>query len=184
LDSYKKQRVKAGLYFGILIAIFSIAEDLLRSNNYSFNQILKYIALALISGAIAGLVFGFLIGLFMKSKYVNAAVKIETETGENILFETLANHFKGIEAVGGKLYLTNKRLIFKSHKLNINNHQLSILLNDIIAINRYKTLGIINNGLSVVTKDNTGEKFVVNDIKEWLSHLTSESNLILQNSMQ
>jgi len=46
----------------------------------------------------------------------------------------------GAEAVGGKLFLTNRRLVFKSHKLNIQNHELSIHLIDIANVGRYKKL--------------------------------------------
>ncbi len=77
-----------------------------------------------------------------------------------------------MEGVGGRLYLTNKRLVFKSHKLNIQNHQLSINLIDVIGFNKYKTLGIINNGLSIQTAQNTTEKFVVEQADEWINKLT------------
>ncbi|ANE53547.1 hypothetical protein SY85_16480 [Flavisolibacter tropicus] len=94
-----------------------------------------------------------------------------------MLFETGANHFKGAEGVGGKLYLTNKRLVFKSHKYNIQNHELSMRLSDIDKADRYKTLGIVNNGLAVTTAGGTIEKFVVQQPDQWLSQLTEKSGL-------
>jgi hypothetical protein len=82
---------------------------------------------------------------------------------EFILLEKDANHFKGLEAVGGRIYLTNNRIIFKSHSLNIQSHTMSFLWTEINHTVRYKTLGLINNGIELHLKNNTIEKFVVED---------------------
>lgn len=116
-------------------------------------------------------------GLFAKSKFVSQTTKIDIDPDENIMFETPANHFKGIEGVGGRLYLTNRRLIFKSHKLNIQNHQLSIDLSDIKHVDRYKTLGLVNNGLVITIITDKTEKFVVEKVEEWVKLLTEKNGL-------
>ncbi len=118
-----------------------------------------------------GLVFGWLIGKFVNSKLLTKGTEIVLEPSENILFETGANHSKGLEAVGGKLYLTNKRLVFKSHKFNIQGHELSIPLSDISKVERTKTWGLINNSLSITTTGNKIEKFVVEQPGEWINYL-------------
>ena len=38
---------------------------------------------------------------------------------EKIIKQSLANHWRGIESVGGRLFLTSQRLIFKSNAFNI-----------------------------------------------------------------
>ena len=53
-------------------------------------------------------------------------VAIELDTDEKEIKVAGANHVVGMEAVGGKLLLTNKRLVFKSHFLNIQTHQLDV----------------------------------------------------------
>ena len=173
----KRNRFRAGLSFGIAMAVFFILQTLLVNDKQATNQTIKSIALGLVAGAISGVLFGWLMGLFAKSKFVTQTTKIETDPDEHILFETPANHFKGIEGVGGKLYLTNKRLVFKSHKLNIQNHQLSIQLIDIKNVDRFKTLGLVNNGLSVITIDDKTEKFVVEQMENWIKYLTEKSGL-------
>ena len=173
----KRNRFRAGLSFGIAMAVFFILQTLLVNDKQATNQTIKSIALGLVAGAISGVLFGWLMGLFAKSKFVTQTTKIETDPDEHILFETPANHFKGIEGVGGKLYLTNKRLVFKSHKLNIQNHQLSIQLIDIKNVDRFKTLGLVNNGLSVITIDDKTEKFVVEQVENWIKYLTEKSGL-------
>lgn len=170
----KINRFKAGLGFGIAMAIYFIISRLWINDIHTSTEILKSVVTGVIAGAVSGFLFGWMIGLFAKSKFVKESVNIETITGEDILFETPANHFKGLEGVGGKLYLTNKRVIFKSHKLNLQNHQLSINLSDISGAERYKTLGIINNGLAINTRENTTEKFVVESAEEWIKQLANK----------
>ena len=49
-------------------------------------------------------------------------VQIDLVDNEKIEFAKGSNHFKG---VGGKLFLTNKRVLFKSHSINVQNHLLN-----------------------------------------------------------
>jgi hypothetical protein len=168
----KKFDFKAGLYFGILMTIFYIVQNLWKAEVLSTRIIEKFVVVGLISGAIAGLIFALFIGIFKASKFVNKTTIIETLPDENIVFQTPANHFKGAESVGGRLYLTTKRLVFKSHKLNIQNHELSINLTEIANINRYNVLGVIKNGLKVSLKNNQIEKFVVEQADEWIKKMS------------
>ncbi len=46
-------------------------------------------------------------------------MKTQLNINEEIIKKGGANLQKGIEAVGGFLYLTNERLIFESHKFNV-----------------------------------------------------------------
>lgn len=161
-------KVKAGLSFGVGMAVFFIADNLFKSDNLTTKEIFKSVISGLIAGAISGLLFGWMMGKFSRSKFFSD-IKINLDNDERLIFETPANHFKGIEGVGGKLFLTNKRLVFKSHKLNIQNHELSINFSEIMKVDKYKTPGLINNGLSIQTEKQTTEKFVVEKIDEWLS---------------
>ena len=173
----KKNKIKAGLIFGIAVTIFFIVQDLLTHDDLTTKNIITFIISGLFGGALAGLLFGWLTGLFSNSKFFTSGTKIDTDENEDILFETLANHFKGVEAVGGKLFLTNKRLVFKSHKLNIQNHQLTLNISDIQKVDRYKTMGLVNNGLSVTTINGSTDKFVVQQPDEWFNYLTDKNGL-------
>jgi hypothetical protein len=145
---------------------------LFTTDKVTYWEVVKIIMVGLTSGAIAGVLFGWLTGYFFKSNFVKNATKIETEPDETVLLETAANHFKGVEAVGGKLHLTNKRLVFKSHKLNVQNHEYSLPVENVKNVERFRTLGLVNNGLLIVTNDNLKEKFVVEHVKEWVNQLT------------
>jgi hypothetical protein len=173
----KRNKLKAALSSGIIMALTFFLIDMLTHDNLTTKDIIISVISAFISGAVGGVLFAWLSGLFLNSKLVTESTKIEIAPDETILFETGANHIKGAEAAGGKLYLTNKRLVFKSHKFNIQNHELSISLLDIDKVDRYKTLGLVNNGLSVITTGNKIEKFVVQQINEWIDQLGQKNGL-------
>src|SRR5688572_30022198 len=111
----KKSRIKAGLWFGTWMTIVFILADLFTLDQLTSIEVIKSIATGLFSGIISGLLFGWLIGVFVQSNFVKQTTKINIDKGEAILFETGANHLTRIEGAGGKMYLTNKRLVFKSH---------------------------------------------------------------------
>ena len=175
-----KPYLRAGLIFGNLMAIFFVITNLIELDNPSRDQILKSVLIGLISGTVSGTLFGLFLSLFAKSKFVDKTTKIELEPGETLVHETLANHFKGMEGVGGNLYLTDKRLVFKSHKLNIQNHELSMPLSSITRIERSKTLGILNNGLLIQQNEYKPEKFVVQGGSEWIQKIIATKNGIVQ----
>ncbi|WP_280772018.1 hypothetical protein [Salipaludibacillus daqingensis] len=78
-----------------------------------------------------------------------------------------ANMWKGLESVGGKLYLTKENLIHVPHRLNFQSEKYSVALSDIDSIEFYNTLKIMPNGLIVILKNGEEKKFVVNGRKKW-----------------
>ena len=173
----KRSKTRSGLYFGIAMAVLFILENLLTHDNVTTKKIVITVVAGLLQGAVAGLLFGWLMSRFVKSKLFTHGTQIDMDATEVIVFETGANHFKGAEGVGGKLYLTNKRLVFKSHKYNIQNHELSINVADIAKVDRYKVLGVANNGVAVTTTGDTIEKFAVQKPDEWINQLTNKNGL-------
>ncbi|GGE43720.1 hypothetical protein EV200_101331 [Pedobacter psychrotolerans] len=129
------------------------------------------IAYAVIAAPIAGLVFGLLMYLFLNSKKVKEQTTLAKNDQERIIYSGAANHFKNAEAVGGKLYLLNDRLEFKSHGFNIQNHAFNIYLTEIKELNFYKTLGIVPNGLEIILSNGEVEKFVVNNRSSWKTEI-------------
>lgn len=103
-------------------------------------------------------IFMFLFQLFM----LNKNKKIAKEINGKIYYQGPANHFVGVESVGGYLFVTKDKIIFKSHSFNIQNHNIEILQKNIIEVKPYNNLRIFPNGLEVIQKGKT-DKFVVND---------------------
>ena len=88
-------------------------------------------------------------------------IQIELLENETIEFSKAANHFMGLEGVGGKLFITNKRVVFKSHTLNFQVQELTINYSDIVRVEFYNNLGIVPNGLRIILDSGKTEKFVV-----------------------
>ena len=98
-------------------------------------------------------------------------MKTELADGESILHEGPANHWKNGEAVGGKLTLTTDRLIFESHRVNIQRHTESFLIRAIADLEVGTNLFIIKNGLEVIFQDGARERFVVKNPNDWIKRI-------------
>ncbi|OWR29846.1 hypothetical protein CDO73_12220 [Saccharibacillus sp. O23] len=73
----------------------------------------------------------------------------------------LANLFRGMEGVGGKIDITNERVIFKAHSLNFQREPLEIRISEIQHVGKRSTWGIIPNGMEIATRKGETYKFVL-----------------------
>ena len=107
-------------------------------------------------------------------------MKTQLLAGETIVKEDGANHQRGAETVGGRLYLTTQRLIFESHAFNIQTASTIIYFQDISDVEPAwtKFLDIIPlapNSIKVVSREGQEHSFVVSDRDEWIRAITSQS---------
>ena len=87
-------------------------------------------------------------------------MKFDLLAKEEILEEQYCSHMRGIEAVGGKIAITNKRFLFQSHKFNLHNHTLEINLKDIISVEKSRLYKYFpGKGIKLVLKDGSEEVF-------------------------
>jgi hypothetical protein len=156
-----------GLPWAVLMIIFKSIEE--------GELTLLIIVSNLIGGLFAGLLFAWIMP--RAGKRLFKTIVIDTADDEVIIKEGAANHFKGIEGVGGKLVLTDKRLIFKSHKLNIQNHQENFALEEIQKLIATKTLGVLKNGLTVELTSNNGHRFIVDEPTDWIEKIVNQKRL-------
>ena len=77
-----------------------------------------------------------------------------------------ANYYRGLEAVGGKIYFDDRGLNFIPHKVNFHKEEMRINFSEIRAAEPSKKLGIVPNGLTIYTKDDKQHKFVVGSSKK------------------
>ncbi len=87
------------------------------------------------------------------------------EVGE-VLLEEGASHFKGREAVGGKLFLTEEKLIFKSHRFNIQNHTETFLLEKI------QNVTLVKDRLLTFDYEGKPHKFTIIKAEQWVERLS------------
>ena len=88
--------------------------------------------------------------------------------------EAPANLQRGIETVGGRLFLTTERLIFEAHAFNIQSGATVIPLRDVREMWKCwtKILGLIPifpNSLAVSTAKGKTFRFVIGDRDSWIS---------------
>lgn len=102
---------------------------------------------------------------------VSAAAVGPAPAGEQTIKEGPANHWRGAEAVGGRLWLTNIRLHFKSHGVNVQVHEVSYPIWEIVSVEKQSTLGIVSNGMTVVLQNGQQERFVVEDRDDWIAKI-------------
>ncbi len=121
-------------------------------------------------GLSSGLLFGLALSAFGAYQRTAFSRMVPDWDGERVLKQGPANHFVRWEGVGGWLYLTDKRLLFRSHKLNAQTHELSIPLAEIVEARPGATAWVVPNGLRVVTT--TGEeRFVVQGRRLWAGEI-------------
>lgn len=106
---------------------------------------------------------------YLKRKFMDLFYELHGE--KELVMDGGANHFMGIEGVGGWLYLTPDELIFISHSFNIQTHQTIIPLNQIVEAKATLTAGIIPNGLTIITKHGAPERFVVYNRNAWANRI-------------
>lgn len=130
-------------------------------------------AAGLVVGAGAGLMFGALLTAFAEGQRRRMKIASGVLDGEPIVRQGPANHWRGVEARGGWLVLTTRRLVFRSHGKNVQNEGAELPLAEVAAVEPSRSLGIVPNGLRVRRKDGAVERFVVAERGEWLAALTA-----------
>ena len=106
-------------------------------------------------------------------------MKTELKENEVIVKEGAANLQRGFETVGGKLYLTNQRLVFEAHKFNLQSEASEIDLSNVRGLQKCwtKFLGLIPlmpNSLAVTTIKGEEYRFVLFGRESWMTAINRE----------
>ena len=160
---FLKTTLITGIPFGIAIGAF-------------FYFFFEYRSSMLFSGVFGGFFFGLSMAAFSSYQRRRFAAERPGFPGEEVIHEGPANHFFHGEGVGGWLYLTSRRLFFRSHRINLQPHETDLLLADISSSTPALTAGIIPNGLSVSTVSGSVERFVVEGRKQWSEAIANAKN--------
>jgi hypothetical protein len=86
---------------------------------------------------------------------------MKLEAGETTLLTKAANIRKSMEYAGGKLTLTDRRLVVEPHNLNIDSHAVDIALANIATVEPFPMFGFIPTGVRLGLKDGTEQRLVV-----------------------
>ena len=116
-------------------------------------------------------------------------MKIELRPDEKLLKEDPANLQRGLETVGGRLFLTDSRLVFVSHRFNVQSGPTEIALSDVHSVRPCWTkflglLPLLPNSLAV-TSTSAEHRFVVFGRSAWAQAIqTAASQLASNNSFK
>jgi hypothetical protein len=95
--------------------------------------------------------------------------RIDLNIEEKIIKDGGATHVIGRRISGGRLILTDKRLIFKSHKNNSKIYLESFYLNRIDKVHTTKTLNILLNGIKFEYEKILTVRFFLNEPESWVN---------------
>jgi len=106
-------------------------------------------------------------------------MKTELRQGEQVIKEGPANLQKNIETMGGKLCLTNQRLIFEAHKFNVQRSVTEVELSNIQALRpcwtrQWGLFPIFPNSLAVFTKQGKEYRFVLSRRHKWAAAIKAQ----------
>lgn len=98
----------------------------------------------------------------------------ELEPGERPLKSGGANMQRGAETVGGKLFLTSARLVFRPHALNLQSAPSQIGLGAVVDVAAAWTkvfgkLPLLKNSIELTLVDGTRQSFVVTGRSAWIA---------------
>ena len=111
-----------------------------------------------------------------------AQMKTNLEPDETLIKEGVSNLSRGIEAVGGHLYLTNRRLVFEPHAINIQKGIEIIAIPDIQSsvpcwTKLANLVPIAPNSIEVATKAGRKFRFTVYGRKAWATSIETTLHL-------
>jgi hypothetical protein len=106
-------------------------------------------------------------------------MKIDLHSNEKLIREGAANLQRGAETVGGKLFLTDKRLFFQSHSLNVQTGPTEISLSQVRGTRLCWTkflnlIPVFPNSLAVDTNAGVEYRFVLFGRTEWASAIDAQ----------
>lgn len=109
-------------------------------------------------------------------------MKINLRANEKLLREGAANMQRGAESVGGRLFLTDQRLLFQSHSFNVQTGATEISIAEISETELCwtKFLGIIPlipNCLLVHTISGAEFSFILFGRKQWAAAISTQRQL-------
>ena len=98
------------------------------------------------------------------------------QEGEKVIKQGKANRSRLLVAQGGDLTLTNKRLVFVGHGVNVGEGTISINLDEIMVYGKAFTFSIwlpipIPNAFKVVLNNGNMYKFTVSGRGKWLAEV-------------
>lgn len=104
--------------------------------------------------------------------------ELELRPGEKLLMSGVANKWQKVGSKGGKLFLTDQRIVFKAHAINfgskVDEYELSEIATQGNTVNIKTTSNLISFNITFYTKSGEKLSFVVTrrQKNEWIRQIT------------
>jgi hypothetical protein len=152
----------------VLFAVVSVAIRKVFSNEFDMGTVSQ----AIFTGLFSSFLF-FTLGIWLMKKLAKKLGEtipdVELSPDEKQLLKGGANHLRGREAVGGMLTLTDKRLIFKPHRFNIQKRDSEFPVREIKSVSHHKKYKQI---FVLEFSNNEVHKFVVDSPADWIRSIS------------
>ena len=165
MKPFLRTALVTGTAFGVFMGLFWAVVGAVGPESWLGGPL--RVALAVVSGVPFGLAMA---GFAAIQRRRFARVRPEL-AGEDLLHDGPANHWLHGEGVGGWLFLTKERLLFRSHRFNVQRHELSVPLADITRVRAVRTAKLFPNGLRVNLGSGHVERFVVRENRRWCEEI-------------
>jgi hypothetical protein len=109
------------------------------------------------------------IGRFNSRWFAHPGLKLKSK--ENLILDSVANKINGVEVTGGKLFLTDQRLVFIPTRSKGENRQMEFDRSQIASIQSHAEFP---KAIVVVTKDKSIHAFNVDLHEQWTRELTKD----------
>ena len=109
-------------------------------------------------------------------------MKTQLRPGEQVVKQSLGNMKRGLQNIGGKLYLTTQRVIFEPHVFNIHSTIIAIELGQISSATATWTtlLGVplVPNAVQVESPTGQACRFAVFNRQQWAGAIEWQRNAL------
>ena len=160
----------AGAVFGVFIALMYVVLQLV---NGSF-EVKQTLLTALLTGAVAGALFGLYIRSFSKRQAAEfSSVRQRLESEGTVYLDDAANHYYNGGYVGGRMYLTDTGLYFLANPMNVLSHNVKLSYAEIAGVETLKDMGFAS-GIVISTVGGGKEYFAVTHHKKWMEEIMNK----------
>ncbi len=153
--------------FGLLGAALGFVIGLPLGPCALLTAVIGFVAGALAMGSMGGALFGGMMAAIQMSMTPEGRPPEDLEDGEHLVVWGVGTHQRGLEAVGGTLAITSRRVRFAPHAMNLQTEPWEWPLPHIMGTEVRKSLGLFENRLVLKGVDGTEQSFVVEGPQAW-----------------
>ena len=165
MRSFIRTFLTTGICFGFLMGIFYVYE--------------KGMVWGIRAGICSGFLFGLVMAVFARSQENKALTSPPLLSDERLLREGSAHHVLRTKGLIGRLYLTDKRLLFEAFPSNKEVHEVSIPVHEISEAFAIKSYGFVRNKVRVANTDGSTETFLTDDVNGWIEEINERRTYYL-----